>query len=111
MLSKSSLSALHKHLILEYIFCNESSSKESEKSALREELDKQKSENDTLRQQIQELLTEKEELSPYMYLIEAKKEQEVIESAIKEARENLQKSLDSAMSILSTIKHEEVKKH
>lgn len=51
----------------------ESSSKESEKSALREELDKQKSENDTLRQQIQELLTEKEELSPYMYLIEAKK--------------------------------------
>ena len=46
----------------------ESSSKESEKSALREELDKQKSENDTLRQQIQELLTEKEELSPYMVM-------------------------------------------
>ena len=43
-----------------------------------------------------------------MYLVEAKKEQEAIESAIKEARENLQKSLDSAMSILSTITHEEV---
>ena len=91
------------------LLTEESSSNESEKSALHEELDKQKSENDSLRQQIQELVAEKEELSPYMYLVEAKKEQEAIESAIKEARENLQKSLDSAMSILSTIKHEEVK--
>ncbi len=91
------------------LLTKESSSNESEKSALHEELDKQKSENDSLRQQIQELVAEKEELSPYMYLVEAKKEQEAIESAIKEARENLQKSLDSAMSILSTIKHEEVK--
>lgn len=91
------------------LLTEECSSKESEKTALREELDKQKSENDTLRQQIQELIAEKEELSPYMYLVEAKKEQEAIESSIKEARENLQKSLDSAMSILLTIKHEEVK--
>lgn len=91
------------------LLSEESSSKESEKAALREELDKQKTENDSLRQQIQELVSEKEELSPYMYLVEAKKEQEAIESAIKEARENLQNSLDSAMSILSTIKHEDVK--
>lgn len=87
----------------------ESSSKESEKSALREELDKQKTENDSLKQQIQELVAEKAGLSPYMYLVEAKKEQEAIESAIKEARKNLQNSLDSAMYILSTIKHDEVK--
>lgn len=91
------------------LLTEESSSKESEKTALREELDKQKTENDSLQQQIQELVAEKEELSPYMYLVEAKKEQEAIESAIKEARENLQKSLDSAMSILSAITHEEVK--
>ena len=45
-----------------------------------------------------------------MYLVEEKKEQEAIESAIKESRENLQNSLDSAMFILSTIKHEEIKK-
>ncbi len=82
---------------------------ESEKYALREELDKQKTENDSLQQQIQELVAEKEDLSPYMYLVEAKKEQEAIVSAIKDARENLQNSLDSAMSILLTIKHEEVK--
>lgn len=91
------------------LLTEESSSKESEKSELREKLDKQKTENDSLQQQIQELVAEKEELSPYMYLVEAKKEQEAIESAIKEARKNLQNSLDSTMSILSTIKHDEVR--
>lgn len=91
------------------LLTEENFSKESEKTALREELDRQKTENDSLQQQIQELVAEKEELSPYMYLVEAKKEQEAIESAIKEARENLQNSLDSAISILSTITHEEVK--
>lgn len=91
------------------LLTEESSSKESEKSELREKLDKQKTENDSLQQQIQELVEEKEELSPYMYLVEAKKEQEAIESAIKEARKNLQNSLDSTMSILSTIKHDEVR--
>lgn len=93
------------------LLTEEKSSKESEKSALRKELDKQKTENDSLQQQIQELVAEKEELSPYMYLIEAKKEQEAIEVAIKESRENLQNSLDSAKSVLLTIKHEEVKKN
>ena len=92
------------------LLTEENSNKESEKSALRKELDKQKTENDSLQQQLQELVEEKEELSPYMYLVEEKKEQEAIESAIKESRENLQNSLDSAMSILSTIKHEEIKK-
>lgn len=92
------------------LLTEENSSKESEKSALRKELDKQKTENDSLQQQIQELVAEKEELSPYIYLVEAKKEQEAIEVAIKESRENLQNSLDSAKSVLLTIKHEEVKK-
>lgn len=91
------------------LLIEENTSKESEKTALYEEIDKHKAENETLQQKIQEFVAEKEELSPYMYLVEEKKEQEAIESAIKEARENLQKSLDSAMSILSTITHEEVK--
>lgn len=91
------------------ILTEESSGKESEISALHEKLYKQKTENDSFRQQIQELMAEKEDLSPYMYLIETKKEQEAIEAAIKEVRKNLQVSLDSSISILSTIKHEEVK--
>ena len=87
----------------------ENSNKEKERNTLLERFKKQEEENEYLRQQIQGLVAEKEELSPYMYLVEAKKEQEAIESAIKEARNDLQDSLDSATSILLTIKHEEIK--
>lgn len=87
------------------LLTEEKSDKERDNSALNEELSQQKIENESLQQQIKKLLAEKEELTPYLYLIEAKKEQE----ALEEAKKKLQETLDPAMCILHSITHEEVR--
>ena len=73
------------------------------------ELQSQKTENESLRKQIDSLISEKEELSPYMYLIEAKKEEEAKELAIKQSKDELSELINTATTILLGLKHDEVK--
>lgn len=78
-------------------------------NVLNSQIENRKNENDTLRQQIKKLETEKEDISPYMYLIEEKKQQEAIELKTNEARKKLQDTIDSAGVFLSGINHDEIK--
>ena len=73
------------------------------------ELQSQKTKNESLRKQIDSLISEKEELSPYMYLIEAKKEEEAKELAIKQSKDELSELINTATTILLGLKHDEVK--
>lgn len=91
------------------LLTEENSSKEKERLSLNEELNQQKKENKYLQQQIKELLAEKKELTPYLYLIESKKEQEALDAAVLEAKKKMQETLDSSMCILTSITHEDVK--
>lgn len=91
------------------LLTEENSGKKRECSSLNEELNQQKIENKSLQQQIKELLAEKEELTPYLYLIETKKEQEALDAAVLEAKKKLQDTLDSSTCVLASITHEEVK--
>ena len=63
---------------------------------------------DSLQSQIQMLNSEKEELKPYMYLIDAKKEEEAKELAFNQAKDTLQECINKANCVLSDLKHDEV---
>ena len=76
---------------------------------VKSDLENQRVENESLRKQIDSLISEKEELSPYMYLIEAKKEEEAKELAIKQSKEELSELINTATTLLLGIKHDEVK--
>lgn len=83
---------------------------ETSKGALEKELEEKNAVKDSLIQQIKELKTEKEELSPYIYLIEEKKKQEALELSISNKKKDLSLKIESAQTLLLTIKHEEARK-
>lgn len=62
----------------------------------------------TLQTQIEQLNSEKEELKPYIYLIEAKKEEEAKECALNQAKDTFKEIIDNASDLLSELKHDEV---
>ncbi|MBQ3946053.1 MAG: WG repeat-containing protein, partial [Alphaproteobacteria bacterium] len=72
-------------------------------------LDNQNSEIVSLRDQIEALIKKKEEIAPYLYLIEAKKEQEAAELALSQAKGQLVEYINSANSLIAEIAHQEVK--
>ena len=83
----------------------------TENSTLNKTQSTLKEEGNSLQQKIQELQAEKNAIEPYMYLVEDKKKQEAIESAIKEARLNLLEAIKNANNKLNSIQHEEVKEN
>ena len=83
---------------------------ETQKDAIEKELTKKNIDNDSLILQINELKAEKDALSPYMYLIEEKKKQEALELSIRNKKKELSLQIESAQTLLFTIKHEEARK-
>ena len=77
---------------------------------VKSDLENQRVENESLRKQIDSLISEKEELSPYMYLIEAKKEEEAKELAIKQSKEELSELINTATTLLLGIIFEKYEK-
>lgn len=65
------------------------------------------SENECESLQIQKLNSEKEEIMPYMYLIEAKKEEEAKELAFNSAKNDLDILIGNAQRVLSSFVHNE----
>ena len=102
--NEKSLFETEKKKLQEKILIEEQRVKEKES-----ELQSQKDENESLHKQIDSLISEKEELSPYMYLIEAKKEEEAKELAIKQSKEELSELINTATTFLLGLKHDEVK--
>ena len=93
------------------LLTTENSTLNKTQSTLNEEINNLKEEGNSLQQKIQELQAEKNAIEPYMYLVEDKKKQEAIESAIKEARLNLLEAIKNANNKLNSIQHEEVKEN
>ena len=81
---------------------------QNEFSSAQEQLDVYGKNLDSLQSQIQILNSEKEELKPYMYLIDAKKEDEAKERALDLAKDTLQELVDRANNVLLDLKHDEV---
>lgn len=81
---------------------------QKEKKDLQEQLDGQNDEKTALQAKIDELKAEKEKIQPYLYLVEAKMEEEAREKALKEAKETLSLKINEAQATIETITHNDL---